>query len=278
MPSLYDTRSCQLPRCRPCIWLPGIAILLAGALQLGAQEKNEDEQNKRPRIAMSNPLGVAAGSETRLTLRGWHLAGASEVRLPGGGGEAELVKSEQAPVPNKLDAAKIGDTQVVLQLTVDKAASGAIPLVVVTPSGESEPHLLWVAPGQQHTAEQEPNDGFRSAQRIESPAAVYGEIHQAKNVDVFVFQGRPDQMIVCETTAARRGSACDTFLTLFDAKGNVLAALDDISGDVPDSRLEVQLPAAGDYYIVVPDALNYGGNSHPYRLSVTTVRLESESE
>ena len=139
-------------------------------------------------------------------------------------------------------------------------------LVVVTPSGDSVPHelLLDKTPVVQ---EKEPNDGFDSAQAVSLGQVIQGRIDRAQDVDVYAFEGKAGQKVVLEVHAARYGSALDSFLSLHDKDGQVLASNDDIAGTV-DSRIEATLPTAGKYFVTVIDAHDSGGALHSYRLSL----------
>jgi hypothetical protein len=116
-------------------------------------------------------------------------------------------------------------------------------------------------------AEKEPNNGFREAQPLTPGQQVQGAISQKQDVDVYRFEGRAGQHVVAEVLAARYGSALDSFLTLYDGEGRVLASNDDSDGS-PDSRLELRLPRDGTYYLSVLDANDEGGPAHVYRLSL----------
>jgi hypothetical protein len=71
------------------------------------------------------------------------------------------------------------------------------------------------------------------------------------------------QKIRAEVIAARRGSAVDGILTAFDTSGRLLATSDDAADSV-DPILSLTAPADGDYLIVVQDAHDRGGGTHPY--------------
>jgi hypothetical protein len=115
--------------------------------------------------------------------------------------------------------------------------------------------------------EKEPNDGFRQAQKIQVPQVIDGLIDRPRDVDVFRFEGKAGQKVICEILAARHGSALDSILTIYDAQGRELASNDDTEAS-PDSRLEVTLPKAGIYHVTVMDAHDQGGPEHVYRLVV----------
>lgn len=239
-------------------------LLLGDAVPAAAQEKKEPP----PVVLMASPLGVPVGSTTKVTLRGLRLDGATEVKgLPAGIG-VKIVGQGNAAFPNTLKAEKVGDRQVEIEVMVPAdAASGEVALTVVTPKGETAPYKLWIGGEFPVIDEKEPNDGFAQAQPIAVPQIVNGSIHGDRNVEVFAVEGQGGQKLVAEVFAARRGSALDPLLSLYNARGNVIATHDDLS-DSPDARLEVTLPATGRYFLVLQDANDLGGAMCPYRLVV----------
>lgn len=247
--------------------LPCVALLLF----LGpgpAQDGKKKEEKKGPRVLVALPLGVPAGQETRVVLRGAGLENATEVRVEGDRGKARVVAKGKAPVPDK-NPERVGDTQVEVLLTVDpKLVEGPVNLVVVTPEGQTPPHGVLVETRLPVVAEKEPNDGFRQAQPVPLPAVVEGRVERPRDVDVFRVEGRAGQKLVAEVRADRHGSPLDAVLTLYGPAGQELASNDDGAGAGRDSRLEAVLPADGVYYLALIDAHDTGSAVHAYRLVV----------
>jgi hypothetical protein len=240
-----------------------LVFLLAAALAPAQGKKKAAPAG--PKVLMALPPGVKPGATHKVTLRGLKLDGAKEVRLSKG--TAKLLKSQKVAVPNGLDANKVGDSQVEVELSIPADAAGdAVTVQVVTPAGTSTEHkvLLDRTP---IVTEKEPNDGFKTAQPIKVGDVVQGAISGGQDVDVFRFEGKAGQKVTVEVFAARLGSALDAFLTLYDAKGQVLASCDDLP-DTTDARIEVTLPRAGTYHAAVIDAHDQGGVTHFYRLVV----------
>ena len=175
-------------------------------------------------------------------------------------------------VPKEIDAKKVGDTQLEVELRLpSETPIGPARFVVVTPEGETrETNSLLVLAAGSLVKEKEPNGGFRQAQEIPIGRPVLGAIQEANDVDVFRFTGQPGQTIVAEILAAQLGSALDGMLTLYDAGGHILATNDDGPSGA-DPELRVKLPADGVYYLSVIDAQDKGGPTHVYQL---TVRVE----
>jgi hypothetical protein len=236
-------------------------------LTTSAQEKKKPEKKAVPRVVVVVPLGAAPGKTTKLTIRGSALDKATEVKVEGGKGTAKIVGKGPAPVPDK-NPDKVGDTQVVADVTLEKVEGASVTLVVVTPDGETKPHPLLVEAQLPVVAEKEPNEGFKQAQEITLPVVVEGMIERAKDVDVFRFRGKKGQKVTAEVLAHRYGSPLDAMLTLYNAAGQQVAFNDDLSPETRDARIEVALPADGEYYLALIDAHDAGGPAHAYRLVV----------
>jgi hypothetical protein len=261
--------STAVDRILPKRWLSVFLALLvlAGAF---AQDKKPPKKDG-PRVIMAIPLGAAPGTTTKITIRGLKLDQATAIRFQDARATARILSKGTAPVPDK-NAGQVGDTQLVAEVTLPSGKpAGPVTFVVVTPAGETAPHRLLVETDVSVVAEKEPNNGFRQAQKINVPQAVDGIIQHAKDVDVFRFEGKAGQKLVCEVLAARFGSGLDSLLTLYDNAGRELASNDDMEGST-DSRLEVTLPKTGSYYLSLQDAHDLGGPAHVYRLMVRTAK------
>lgn len=240
-----------------------VTIALLAVPSLLAQE----EEKPPPKIAMSLPLAIEAGTTSKLVLRGWQIDQSSAVKAAEGI-EVKVLKKEAAPVPGGQDAKMIGDQQLEIEMTLPADYSGGdLSLVAVTPAGESEPYRVLVGAEHPRTEEKEPNDGFRQGQAIgELPCTIDGQIHGDRNVDVFALEVEAGRRLRAELTARRRGSALDGILTLYDAAGNIVASSDD--AQQADPRLEASIAESGRYFLALQDAHDQGGPAHAYRLTV----------
>jgi hypothetical protein len=233
-----------------------------------AEDKKPDPKNDKPKIIVSLPLGVPAGSPEKVTLRGLKLDEATELRCSESTASVKILNKAKAAPPDKLEPAKVGDTQMEIELSAPAELGGkSLSLTAVMPAGDSEPYELLVDVPGSIIKEKEPNNGFRQAQPIQVPQTIEGAIGQAQDVDVFRFDGKADQTMVLEIVAARRGSALDSLLMVHDANGKLIATNDDHDGS-PDSFLELKLPRDGAYFVSVLDAHDTGGPIHVYRLLV----------
>jgi hypothetical protein len=165
------------------------------------------------------------------------------------------------------DSARVGDTEAKVELRLSSEVAGeAVEVVVTTPAGDTTPHKVLIDRAAV-LAEQEPNDGFKTAQPAALGQVVEGVVSRGQDVDVYRFEGKAGDKVVIEVTAARLGSALDSFLTLYDAAGEVVAMNDDREG-ARDSRVEATLKRDGSYHVGVTDANDLGGPSHRYRLVI----------
>src|SRR5258708_31666039 len=109
----------------------GALVLCAVGRGIVAQDKKKSEKKALPRIVVVVPLGAAPGKSTMLTIRGSSLDKATEVKVSGG--KAKIVSKGPAPVPDK-NPEKVGDTQVVAEVTLDEKLPDPAPtLVLITP-------------------------------------------------------------------------------------------------------------------------------------------------
>ena len=243
-------------------------------LGLPAQDKKPEDA---PRVLFGTPLGVSPGTKTKVLLRGLRLDQASEVRIAEPPVPITILSKSKVAVPQKQEVNRSGDSQIEIEIDLPKETKpGEIAMSVVAPSGTSAVYQLLVDE-RPPVAEQEPNDGFAQAQTIELGTTIEGTLHQPQNVDVFRFEGQAGEKLVCEVIAARRGSALDATLTLFDARRRLIETADDLPADdklsrddwsLRDARLEVMLPTTGTFFLVLQDANDLGGPAHPYRLRV----------
>ena len=238
-----------------------LALLLATPACFAAEEKKDI-----PRVTAVAPLGLTAGEASTLRLRGLLLKDATEVRtIPEAA--AKLKDKKDASLPNGLEAKEVGDTEVSIELT-PPADCTKLSVQIVTPKGATEPHDIAIFPKEATVAEKEPNDGFRTAQMIDTAKPIVGKIGADKDVDVFRFEAKAGKPITARLIAAGSGSLLDAVLSLYDAAGRSLGSADDF--DTQRDPILTATPATdGPLCIVVSDAHDRGGSWHEYRLEIS---------
>jgi hypothetical protein len=248
------------------------ALVVHSAVPIPVRADDKKPAGKTsPHVIMTVPLGLAAGTTTKITLRGRMLDQASAVQLQGnsGGGKisVKLLSKGKVALPDKFDAASAGDTQVEIEVTAAAdAAAGEANIIVTTPTGATPPHPLLIAAKGTLVADKKAG-GFRDAQPLAAGQCVAGTIEHARQVHVYRIDGKAGETIVADVLAARRGSLLDSLLTLYDAEGHIVATNDDFAGS-PDSRLKLSLPAGGPYYLSLVDAYDSGSTAHVFWLSL----------
>lgn len=226
-----------------------VAVLLP--LSLAAQSDKKKPADG-PKLLQATPFGVEPGKKVKVVLRGQKLDGAKDAKLSTKG-TAKVLKASATEVEVEVELpADVEGDDVTLRLT----AAG----------GDTPPHTLCVD-RVTPVAEKEPNDGLARAQPVKVGQTVHGKIDRAQDVDVYRFDAAAGQKVVIEVHAARLGSPLDSYLTLYDAAGQVVAICDDIAGST-DSRIAPTLAAAGAYRVSVADVHDQGGPTYAYRLSI----------
>lgn len=229
----------------------------------------------RPVILALDTVSLVPGTNVVVRLRGLKLDGARELRIQGAKGTvtSTIREVKKADPPAGLEARDVGDIRVEVGLDVPpEAAPGEWEIRLVTPAGESPPRRLRLVEASSRLEEHEPNGGFREAQPVEPGQIVRGRIQSDKDVDVFRLAGRPGARVEVEVFAARGGSLLDGILSLYDARGRLLASQDEGASGGRDPRIEFRIPSEGEgkgtCFLVLMDAHDRGGEWHPYELSI----------
>jgi len=113
----------------------------------------------------------------------------------------------------------------------------------------------------------EPNDNREKAQEFPLNTIINGRI-EAEKSDYFSVQLTAGQRILVECLAYRADSQLDGTLVVFNAQGNELARANDSLRR--DPLLDFTAAADGKYFIQLYDFLYRGGDTHAYRLTLST--------
>ncbi|MFA6102792.1 MAG: PPC domain-containing protein [Victivallaceae bacterium] len=116
----------------------------------------------------------------------------------------------------------------------------------------------------------------KTAQKIAVPVIINGRIINNGDRNYFCFEGKKGQTISIEVYARRLGSPLDSFITLFNSRGEKLKENDDrkdlSEGYIThhaDSGLTHILPENGIYTVQIYDTQGKGGTEYAYRLRVS---------
>ena len=269
---------------QPRHYNPVSRLLLTAAVLLVAMGGGDALAGaKLPSISFVYPAGGQQGATIEVTISGVSLKGATAVRITGDGVTGEVLPPKEVEPPEgaakKKRKAKTSEEReeetIRVSLTISSGApSGRRELRVVTAGGVSNRYRFIVGQTRQ-LVEQEPNSKKDQAQALGAlPAVVNGQIFSADR-DLYRFQAKAGQTIVCEVKAqsllpfipdAVPGWLQAT-LTLYDAQGKELAYVDDFRFK-PDPVLIYKMPKDGEYLIEVKDAVYRGRGDFVYRLRV----------
>ena len=131
--------------------------------------------------------------------------------------------------------------------------------------------------------EKEKNNTTTSAQKVQVPSIINGQIEKPGDVDIFKISARSGEEIVAEVKARALGSPLDSFLQIIDFDGRILKQNDDFiekdkflhiseTGLIThhsDSYLKAKIPKDGIYYLKIRDIQNNGGKDYPYKLRIS---------
>ena len=104
------------------------------------------------------------------------------------------------------------------------------------------------------------------ANEVTLPAVVNGQSVNGSDVDWYRFTGTAGQRLLIDGYARRIDSRMDLVATLIDASGRILG--NSQPGPSGDPLVDVTLPANGDYFVKVHDALYQQGPGYYYRLNI----------
>ena len=247
-------------------------VLVAATLQ--AEDAAKPPQPP-PTVLMSHPIAVVSGTTTRVVLRGLRLDEVATVRTAARVDQPnvevlKIIKQEKNAPPQEYPADRAGDSRVEVELTVPGDAPAKFPLTVIDKNGRTATCEVQCLRPDAVDKEVEPNDGFKQAQPLPGGRSVLGEIHDARNVDVFRIEPTGGKKVVVEVLVSPSRSLLDPTVTLHAADGRLLATYDDAptaAADATGNDLRWELPPAADVrYLVLYDANDRGGPTHGYLL------------
>ncbi len=214
------------------------------------------------------PQGAQRGKPFRLTLVGKNLLEGAKI-------VSTLPASFTPLTPqNELAAVKNYDELPFLVELPADAPVGLYPIRVITAEGLS--NLLLFSVGvfpelieqeSEQLVHKPANDSPETSESVSVPVTVNGRL-TGPDRDVYKIRGKKGERLILEIEARRAGSALDPVLRLLDGQKKPVAVSQDASGLGLDSRIDVSLPATGDYYAVVHDARFSEQEDNSYRLKI----------
>lgn len=207
------------------------------------------------------PAGAKIGATVDVTLAGIDLDDASELHFSHPGITAKPKMAE--PTPFDKEPQPIANQFIVT--VAGNVPIGTYDVRVRGKYGLSNPRAFDLN-NLTELNEVEPNNDFETGTEVALPQIVNGQVNGNTDVDVYRFTAQAGQRILLDCRARRIDSLLDPVLSVFDAKGRELKNNRD--GYEREAFIDFQVPAAGDYFVRIADALYRGNVNYVYRLSI----------
>jgi hypothetical protein len=110
-------------------------------------------------------------------------------------------------------------------------------------------------------------------QPVTLPVVVCGRISEPGDTDSYSFRAAKRDRIAVSVASQQLGFPLDPVLKVTDPTRKVLATQDDLGGN-RDAQLVFNVPADGEYRVVVADLYRHGGPQHVYRLNIAPARAD----
>ena len=174
-----------------------------------------------------------------------------------------LAHSPTGPLQVKVGGGNVPETQVPLEGIPKTSVPGStLNAVIKTDGGLSNPFPVYIS-GLKIFEESATNSDALF------PCTINGRIFKPGETDTFPIKLKKGESIIVEIRARRLGSELDSFLSISDDKGKIIASNDDQSNATKDSYLNYTATADGIFKIQVRDLLNRGGPGFNYLLNIT---------
>ena len=134
-------------------------------------------------------------------------------------------------------------------------------------SGGSSGSLPFVVGKLPEFLETESNSTPGTAQRVEIPVTLNGQIHGERDLDYYRFSLQSGQVVYAEVLARRLGSRLEPTISILDKDGRAVAFQEDSLGD--DPLIAFKAPADGTYFLSIGNVSVHGSPAHVYRVNLT---------
>ena len=211
-----------------------------------------------PSLGVITPRGGQRGTEVEFTFNGARLKDAQEILCYSPGftvGKIEVVNDNVVKAKIKI---------------APDARLGQHSMRVRTASGISDLKTIFVG-ALPEVAEKEPNNDFKTPQKIPLNVTVTGTI-ESEDVDYYAVECKKGQRLSVEIEGMRLANQTvfDPAIAILNSKRFEIAASDDSAFAAQDGVMSVIIPEDGTYTIMARET-SYGGNGEcRYRLHVGT--------
>ncbi len=230
-----------------------------------------------PHIDMAIPAAVKPGAKTAVTIYGRNLPGGKPApeRMNIGGHRLEMITRDIEVPAEQRQTLSMRDGEAIRPA---RAQLDGFDYRLSTAEGSSNPIFLALT-HDPIAVENEPNDDFKTAQRVPIPCDITGTFSPVNDVDYYAFTAKKGEKIVVELFGERQSGQVDPYMAGFDAKGKRIVSLDDSNSNIGQIRFATQsrdprwdfiAPTDGEYFVQVRDLYfqQRGEGRFTYRLSV----------
>lgn len=197
-------------------------------------------ESRPPDLDLVQPPHFTRGKATLVRCLGNHFKGRVKLLLPFPADVRETASSDNLATFTVVPKADV--------------PLGRYPVRVLAAGGISNLRLIAVS-DLPVVAEQEPNDRFEQAQKLEVPCVVSGPLnHPARDIETFRIRVAAGVRLTIMTQTRSLGLSPDLRLSLFDANYRRLATAEGTPGLLEDERIDHTFTSAGDYYVRIHDA------------------------
>ncbi|MBC8355641.1 MAG: hypothetical protein H8E66_26990 [Planctomycetes bacterium] len=134
-------------------------------------------------------------------------------------------------------------------------------------SGGSSGSLPFIVGDLPEFIETESNSTPDSAELIELPVTVNGQIHGERDLDYYRFSLHAGEVVYCEVLARRLGSRLEPTVSILNSDGRAVSFDEDNLGD--DPLIAFKAPEDGTYLLQIGNVSFHGSPAHVYRVNFT---------
>jgi WD40 repeat protein len=208
----------------------------------------------KPEIARLWPRGLQRGTEIMVKLTGTNFLGLTAIK-----------SSNPKLAVSVTDSSKTTDTELWLKVKAPAdLPRGEYTITLANEKGDGTPGKLYVG-HLPHMFEAETNMPG-SIRQVSWPLSYWGMLNPGGDSDELQFHAKGGQTLVFDMAAKSIGSSAETFLTLLDNGGHILASQGEFDGG--DPLLAFAVATNGDYRIRVTEVTDGGSPDFYYRLTM----------